>query len=115
MMAELLALVHIGDMYLYARAFHAADAILQGNAGVGVGTRIEHYAIVGEAYFLQLVDKLALDVALIVFYFYLWKPLSERCKAVFHRLLSIDAGFARSQEVEVGAVDDDDSHDSFVE
>ena len=53
-MAELLALVHIGDMHLYARAFHAADAILQGNAGVGVGTRIEHYAIVGEAYFLQL-------------------------------------------------------------
>jgi len=67
-MAELLTFVYVGDMYLYTRALEAADAVLQGDAGMGVGTSVEHHAIVRETYLLQLVDKFALYVALIIFY-----------------------------------------------
>ena len=44
--AEFLALVDIGDMNLHTWALQAADAILQGNARVGIGSCIEDYTIV---------------------------------------------------------------------
>ena len=44
MVAELLTLVDIGDVNLYHRSLEGADAVLQGNARVGVGTGVEHYS-----------------------------------------------------------------------
>ena len=113
-MAELLALVHIGDMHLYARAFHAADAILQGNAGVGVGTRIEHYAIVGEAYFLQFVDKLALDVALIVFYLYIREFSLQLRQIALERVAAINAWLTNAQEVQIRTIDNLYLHNQMI-
>ena len=89
-MAEFLALVHIGICTsTQGGIFMLRMQSCKGNAGVGVGTRGEHYAIVGEAYFLQLVDKFALDVALIVFYLtsrvfslQLWQIALERVTAI---------------------------------
>jgi len=113
-MTELLALVYIGDMHLYARAFHAADAILQGNAGVGVGTRIEHYAIVGEAYFLQLVDKLALDVALIVFYLYIRVFSLQLRQIALERVAAINAWLSNAQEVQIRTIDNLYLHNHMI-
>ena len=101
-------------MYLYARAFHAADAILQGNAGVGVGTRIEHYAIVGEAYFLQLVDKLALDVALIVFYLYIRVFSLQLRQIALERIAAINAWLANAQEVQIRTIDNLYLHNHMI-
>ena len=39
---------------------------MQGYRRVGVGTCVEHDAVVGEAYLLHLVDKFSLDIALVV-------------------------------------------------
>ena len=113
--AKVLAGGHVAQMDLYDWCADGSDGVKQSDTGVGVGCRIEDDAIVTGCCVLKTVYQCALMVALKVFYFYLWKPLSERCKAVFHRLLPIEVGFACAQEVEVGAVDDDDSHDSFVE
>ena len=64
---ELLALVDIRDMYLDDRALQRADAVVQGYAGMGVGTGVEHDAVaLAKARLLHLVDELTLDVALIV-------------------------------------------------
>ena len=45
MMAELLTLVYIRDVNLYARTLQAADAILQGDAGMGIAPRIDDDAV----------------------------------------------------------------------
>ena len=112
--AEVLAGGHVAQMDLHDWCADGADGVEQSDTGVGVGCRIEDDAIVAGCCVLKAIYQCALMVALKVFYLYLWKPLSERCKAVFHRLLPIDVGFARSQEVEVGAVDNDDSHDFYI-
>ena len=66
-MTECLALVDIGDMNFDDRTLQRADAVVQGHAGMGVGTCIEHDAVTAaEAYLLHLVDEEALDVTLIV-------------------------------------------------
>ena len=43
--AELLTLMHVGDVYLHDRSFYATDGILKGDAGVGVRTCVQHDAI----------------------------------------------------------------------
>ena len=66
MVAELLALVDIRDVYLDDGCLQRADAVVQGYRRVGVGTSVKHDAVVGEAYLLHLVDKFSLDIALVV-------------------------------------------------
>ena len=92
MMAELLTLVYIRDVNLYARALQTADAILQGNAGMGVGTGVEHHAIVGEAHFLQL-RQVALE-----------------------RVAAVNAWFANAQEVQIRTINNLylHNHDDFL-
>lgn len=76
-MTELFSCVYITNMHFYYGATEAAYAVVEGDAGVGVGTGIEHYAIVCEAYFLHFVYQFALDVALIIFQFDVGKALFE--------------------------------------
>ena len=111
-MAELLALVNITDMYLYDGAAQAADTVLQGHAGVGVGSGIEHDAVVApeEARLLHLVDELALHVALIVVYLYIRVFLPQLGQIAVERLAAVDARFALSQQVQVWSVDNLDFH-----
>jgi len=106
MMAELLTLVYVGDMYFYYRTFHAAYAILQSNAGVGIGSSVEHDTIVGEPHFLQFVDELPLNVTLVILDFYIRKLSLEVWKVAFERIAAIDAWLTNSQKVQVGAIDD---------
>ena len=68
-MTELLTLVDIGDVHLDNWALQRADAVVQGYAGMGVGTGVEHNAVAApEAHLLHLVDEAALDITLIVGY-----------------------------------------------
>ena len=64
--AEIFTCIHIADMHLNDRTFQRADAILQGYAGVGIGTGIQHDAVVTESHLLHLVDQFTLDVALVI-------------------------------------------------
>ena len=70
-----------------------------------VGTGIENNSVVTESYFLQLIDELALDIALVILYLdigifslQLWKVTSERIVAVNTRL-------ANTKQIEAGAID----------
>ena len=56
MVTELLALVDVGDVHLDDRALQRADAVVQGNARVGIGAGVQYNAIIlSEAYLLQLL------------------------------------------------------------
>ena len=57
-MTELLTLMHIRDMHLNDRTLQAANAVLQGDARMGLGTSIEYNAVVAakKARFLHLID-----------------------------------------------------------
>ena len=114
MMAELLTLVYIRDVNLYARTLQAADAILQGNAGMGVGTGVEHHAIVGEAHFLQLVDELALDVALVILNLHI-RILSLQLRQVaLEGVAAVNAWFADAQEVQIRTINNLYLHNHMI-
>ncbi len=67
-MTELLTLVDIRDMHLDCGTFQRAYAVLKCDARMGVCPGIQYDAVIAESHLLQLVDKLTLDVALIVVY-----------------------------------------------
>ena len=104
-MAKLLALVYIRDVNLNNRSFQRTYAFLQGNTRVGVGSCVEHYAVVGEAHFLHLVDKFAFYVALIIVDVYIWHLFSQFVKISLKRVAAVNLGLSTPQQVQVGAVD----------
>ena len=114
MMAELLTLVYIRDVNFYARTLQAADAILQGNAGMGVGTGVEHHAIVGEAHFLQLVDELALDVALVILNLHIRKLSLQLRQVALEGIAAVNAWFADAQEVQIRTINNLYLHNHMI-
>ena len=70
-MPEIFALVNIGNVHFNHRCADSTYAIGQRDAGVRVGSGVKHDAIALKAHGLQLVDKLAFDVALKVIYLYI--------------------------------------------
>ena len=104
-MTELLTFVNIGDMYLYHRTFHAADAILQGNAGMCVGTSVEYHAVIRKTYFLQLVDELTLDVALVIFDFHIRVFSLQLRQLALEGVAAVNAWFANAKKVQVRTID----------
>lgn len=114
MVAELLTLVDVRDVNLDDGAAQRADAVMQCYAGVGVGTGIEHDAVVGEPHLLHLVNELTLYVALVVLNAYvrifgleLWQVLLKgRC--------AVDARLTGAQQVQVRTVDNDYLHHILV-
>ncbi len=103
--AELLALVNVGDVYLHRRAAQRAEAVLQSHAGVGVGSCVEYHAVESEAHLLQLVDKLALDVALVVVYLHVGIGRAQRLEVAFKRVAAVDARLAHAEKIKVWSVD----------
>lgn len=114
MVAELLALVDVGDVNLDDGAAQRADAVVQRYAGVGVGTGVKHNAVVGEAHLLHLVDKLALYVALIVLDVHVRVFRLELWQILFEGRRAVDAGFAGAQQVQVWTVDNDYFHHAII-
>ena len=105
-MAELLAFVHVGNMNLHHRALQRANAVLQGDARMGVGTCVEHDAVGLEAHLLQLVDQLTLDVALVIGNLHIGE-LGAKCgQKLVERRRAVDAWLTRAQQIQVRSVDD---------
>ena len=106
MVAELLTLVNIGYVHLDYRRTERAYAVLQGDARVGVGTGVEHYAAAREASLLHLVDEFAFDVALIITYLDVGICGTKRLQIVVERAAAIYSGFARAEQIKIRAIDD---------
>ena len=108
MVTELFALVYIRDVYLHDGTSQRADAVVQGYRGVGIGSRVEHDAVVAEAHFLHLVDELALHIALVVGYVDVRKLSLQLGQILLERLGTVDAGLANAQQIQVGTIDNQD-------
>ena len=106
LVAKFLALVHIADVYLDGRCADRLEGIQQSHAGVGVSTRIKHYAIVVESYLVDAVDEVTLMVALQVVNLYLRISAAQLLEVSLETLGTIDARFALAQQVQVGPIDD---------
>jgi hypothetical protein len=106
--AELLALVDIGDVYLYDRRRDGTDSIVEGDAGVGVGTRVEHNAVGRESHLMELVDEGALVVALEIGELHVGVLLAQFFKVCFKGASAVDARLAATQKIEVGTVENKD-------
>lgn len=61
--AEVLAGGDIAQVHLHDRGADGADRVEQGNAGMGIGCRVEDDAVVGESGLLKPVYQCALMVA----------------------------------------------------
>ena len=87
-MTELLAAMNIRDMNLDDRALQRADAVVKRDTRVGIGTGIQHDAVVAliESHLLHLVDEFTFDVALIVVYLHVGIALTQVCQTIIHRL-----------------------------
>ena len=104
-MAERFALMDVADMHFHHGGSDAADAVAKGYAGVGVATCIEDDAVGVEPHFLQFVYEFTLYVGLKVVYDYLRVACSQVLQVFLECGVPVDVGFALSQEVEVGTVD----------
>ena len=113
-MAESFARADIADVHFYDRSFQASDTVLQGHAGMRVGSRIEDYAVETESHFLHFVDELALYIALIVAELDVRIPDNEPCEIGFKRLLTVDLRFTHSQEVQIWPIYNLYSHNFLV-
>ena len=69
-MTELLTAVYVGDVDLDDRTLQRTDTVVQCDARVRIGTRVQHDTVVTleESCPLHLVDQLTLHVALIIVY-----------------------------------------------
>ena len=109
--AKLFALVYVGDVYFDDGELHAADGIVKGYRRVGIGSCVEHHAVNVFCYgLLQTVDEKAFYVALEIEKFHLRIALAELVEATVHRAVAVDARLALSEQVEVGAVENQNFH-----
>ena len=97
--------MHLDDGYA-----DATDAVGQGDGSVGIGSRIHHHAIKLSVSLLQLVDEAALVVGLVVVQLVLRESRPKRFKIGLERNRAVDFRLAFAQKVEVGSVDNEDSH-----
>ena len=104
-MSEFLTLVNVGDMNFHYGAFHAPYTVLQGYTGMRVGTGIENNSVVTESYFLQLIDELALNIALIIPYLDIGIFSLQLWKVTFERIVAVNTWLANTKQIEVGAID----------
>lgn len=114
MAAELLALVHIADMHLYHRGAHALDGIHQCQAVVGVCPGIQDYTVQFEPNFVYLVYQFAFHVALVVVYADVGECVAQHIQILLKPFLSVYFGFSGAQQVQIGSVDNLDSHNKDV-
>ena len=116
LVTELLTLMHVGDVHLDDRTLQRTDAVVQGHAGVGVGSGIQYNTVVApkESRLLHLVDQFAFHVTLEIVDLHLWEPLAQFRQVVLERLRAIDARLPLTQQVQVRPVDYQYFHTLFI-
>ncbi len=114
MVAELFTLMDIGDVHLDDGALQRADAVVESHRRMGIGSGIEHDAVVTEAHLLHLVDELALDIALVI----VDGDVGILCPQLRQILVeggrAVDARLTGAEEVQIGTIDDLDFHISKI-
>jgi len=113
-MPESLALMNVRDVHFNHRRADGTDAIGQGDAGVRVGSGVKHDAVALKPHGLQLVDKLALDVALKVIYLYIGETSTQARLEIVERRATINVWLAYAKQVEIWPVDNLYRHVSFI-
>lgn len=94
LVAKGLALIEVADVHLDHRCRNGTDAVVQGDARVAVTTSIEHHTIAVKAHRLQLVDELALDIALEIIYLHVGELCTQGRQIALKRAVAIDRWFA---------------------
>lgn len=108
--AKLLSRVNVTNMYLHDWCRQRADAVEQGDTRVSICPCIEDNTVVGEPYFLHLVDQFPLDVALVVFDMVFLIAVSEYLEVALHRRGAVDTRFACPKQIQVRSVDNQYFH-----
>ena len=105
LVAKCLALVHVAQVHLDNGQPYTADGIVQGNAGVRIGTCVEHnslHAFVGGLF--QAVDKEAFNIRLIVFDGMRRNGCAQTFQRLLHRSVTIDTRFATALSDQVWTI-----------
>ena len=104
MMAIRLAFCDIGDVDLDNGDANGADAVGQGDGGVGVASGVHHNGVILPVSLLQFVDQQAFVVGLEISDFVLGKTFAELWQIVIKGDMAIDFWLALAKKVEVGTV-----------
>lgn len=114
MMAIRLAFCDVGNVDLDDRDANGADAIGQGDGGVGIASGVHHHGVELTVGLLQLIDQHAFVVGLEIDNFMLCETLTELRQIVFEGDITIDFRLALAEKIEVGTVEDEDFHGIVV-
>lgn len=87
-----------------------ADAVGQGDGGMGIASGVHHHGIILSISLLQFVDKHAFVVGLEIANLVFGEAFTELRDEFVKRETAIDFGLAFADEVEVGTVEDEDFH-----
>lgn len=109
-MAEGLAGGRVAHMHLDDGAGDGRNGVAQGDGRVAEGTPIEDDAVGRETDLMQLVDEGALVIALEIAQLMLRKLRCQALEEGIKRNVSVNLALTQTGEVQVGPVDDDDSH-----
>ena len=108
MLAKFLARVHIRQMNLDKRYAGGKEGIAYGDAGVRVGSRVDNDKIDLPGGLLNTVDDIALAVRLegLQRYFLFLGEFAQLLIDVIEGVGAVDFWFARSQQVQIRTMDD---------
>src|SRR5690606_13703620 len=108
---EALARVHVREMHFDHRHADGRDGVAQGEGRVAVGRRVEHDARRPvRARLVERVDQVALVVVLAEGEGHLRERRAQPALQVAEANEAVDVRLARAEQVEVGAVEDEDAH-----
>ena len=87
-----------------------ADAVGQGDGSVGIGSRVHHHGVKLSIGLLQLVDEAAFMIGLVVNELMLRELRFEMLEMGLKRGAAVNLGLSLAEQVEVGAVENEDFH-----
>lgn len=109
-MAEGLARGRVAHVYLDDGAGDGGYGIAQGDGGVAECAAVQYDTIGREAYFVKFVDKGPLVIALEIAQLMLGELGCQALKEGVKGHISVNLTLAQAGQIQVGPVDDDDSH-----
>ena len=101
---------NVGDMELDFGGRDCEEGVAQSDRSVAVAAKVDNETIGRVARLLDTINKLSLDVALIVADFHIGEIFLETVDDFLHGGCAVDLGFATAHEVQVRAIDDVDDH-----
>lgn len=109
---EFLTGMDIRNMHFNDRTPDRGNGIADGHGRMSVSPGIQDDAIGGEALALQGVDDLPFYVTLKVDEIHIGKGRPQLGQVCLETEFAVDMGFPLAEQVQIGAVDDDDLHDA---